>query len=51
MDYELGSENVYWKYWDYSKNKILHNHYNEIYGKVKNNLIWPVFEKEFVKNE
>lgn len=47
MDYELGTEKVNWKYWDYSENNSLPNHYNEIYLKVKNNPIWPVFEKEF----
>jgi len=51
MDYELGTEKVFWKYWDYAENKILHLHYSETYGRVKNNIIWPVFQKEFVNRE
>jgi hypothetical protein len=50
MDYELGVGNVPWKYWEYSKELKLHNHYNQIYGSLKHNPIWPVFQKEFLKN-
>lgn len=49
MDYELGTENVPPNYWKYAENKTLNVHYNEIYGSVFNNPIWPVFEKEFKK--
>lgn len=47
MDYELGTGTAFYKYWEYSENNTLHQHYREIYGKVKNNPIWPVFQKEF----
>lgn len=50
MDYELGTGKVFWKYWEYSEKQELHLHYNEIYRKVKNNPIWPVFQKEFPEN-
>ncbi len=50
MDYELGDRNVPWKYWEYSDKKTLHKHYSEIYGSIENNPIWPVFQKEFLKN-
>jgi len=51
MDYELGTETPHYKYWEYSESKTLNLHYNEIYGNVKNNPIWPVFQKEFSKKE
>lgn len=51
MDYELGTNNVFWKYWDYAEEQTLHQHYPEIYKKVTNNPIWPVFQKEFKKKE
>jgi hypothetical protein len=51
MDYELGTGNPHQKYWEYSSSKTLHQHYSEIYGQVKNNPIWPVFQKEFLKKE
>lgn len=47
MDYELGIDAVPQKYWEYSTSETLHKHYKEIYGRVKNNPIWPVFQKEF----
>ncbi len=47
MDYELGTGNLPQKYWEYSSSKTLHIHYFEIYGQIKNNTIWPVFQKEF----
>jgi hypothetical protein len=50
MDYELGTGNVPLGYWKYSEEKSLQNHYKEIYGAVKNNPIWPIFQKEFTKN-
>ena len=50
MDYELGDKNVPWKYWEYSDEKTLHKHYFEIYGSIENNLIWPIFQKEYFKN-
>lgn len=49
MDYELGTNKIPYKYWEYSENKTLYKHYNEIYSAVKNNPIWPVFQKEFEK--
>lgn len=49
MDYELGTKKVPYKYWEYSENNTLHKHYNEIYGAIKNNPVWPVFQKEFEK--
>ncbi len=49
MDYELGKGAVSLEYWDYSASKTLNYHYYEIYGQVKNNPIWPVFQKEFNK--
>ena len=51
MDYELGTVNPNYKYWEYSESKTLNQHYNEIYGKVKSNPIWPVFQKEFGKKQ
>jgi hypothetical protein len=51
MDYELGKENPPQKYWEYSTAKTLHLHYPEIYKSVKNNTIWPLFQKEFSKKE
>jgi endoglucanase len=51
MDYELGTGNLPQKYWEYSSLKSLHLHYPEIYGQVKNNPIWPLFQKEFGKKE
>ena len=51
MDYELGTETPYHKYWEYYEKETLNLHYNENYGNVKNNPIWPVFQKEFNKNE
>lgn len=50
MDYELGTGNVFWKYWTFADEQTLHQHYNELYGTVKGNTIWPVFQKEFLKN-
>ncbi len=47
MDYELGTQNVYWKYWDYSDAGILHKNYNEIYARTSNNSIWLRFKNEF----
>ena len=47
MDYELGTGNLPQKYWEYSSSKTLHLHFHEIYGQVKNNPVWPVFQKEF----
>ncbi len=46
MDYELGTGTVPPGYWDYAEKKILNKHYNEIYGTVQNNPIWPVLQKE-----
>ena len=51
MDYELGTGIPHYKYWEYSEKNTLYLYYNEIYGKVKNNPIWPVFQKEFGKNQ
>jgi len=51
MDYELGTGNPHYKYWEYSESKTLNQHYNEIYGKVKSNTIWTVFQKEFGKKQ
>jgi endoglucanase len=51
MDYELGNGAIPHKYWNYSSEKTLHLHYSEIYGQVKNNPIWPIFQKEFNKKE
>lgn len=47
MDYELGTGVLPQKYWEYSSSKTLNMHYPEIYGRVKTNPIWPVFQKEF----
>lgn len=46
MDYELGTEKVFYKYWEYQENKNLHLHYDEIYDKVKDKNLWSVFEEE-----
>jgi hypothetical protein len=51
MDYELGTETPYYKYWEYYEKETLNLHYKEIYENVKNNPIWPVFQKEFSKKE
>lgn len=51
MDYELGTGNPPLKYWEYSSSNSLHLHYPEIYRRVKNNSIWPVFQKESGKEE
>jgi hypothetical protein len=51
MDYELGNQKVPWKYYDYSGKESFHKHYNEIYNNVKENQIWPVFEKEFLSTK
>ncbi len=50
MDYELGTTELPPKYWEYSSGKTLHLHYSEIYGQIKDNPIWPVFQKEFSKH-
>ena len=49
MDYELGTGELPKKYREYSSSKTLHLHYSEIYNQIENNLIWPVFQKEFLK--
>ena len=46
MDYELGTEKVFYKYWEYQDSNKLHLHYDDIYGRAKGKL-WNVFEKEF----
>ncbi|MCY3998326.1 MAG: cellulase family glycosylhydrolase [Flavobacteriaceae bacterium] len=46
MDYELGTQNVYWKYWDYSDAGILHENYDEIYARTNNNSLWSRFKNE-----
>lgn len=51
MDYELGTEKVNWKYWEYAEKNILHEKYMEIYGQVKRNSLWQVIEKELSKQE
>lgn len=47
MDYELGTEKVYWKYWDWQAAKELNLHYDELYAKTADNPIWTIFKKEF----
>lgn len=47
MDYELGTEKVFYKYWDYQEANELHLNYNEVYGKVKDKKLWSILEKEF----
>ncbi|WP_370408817.1 glycoside hydrolase family 5 protein [Tenacibaculum dicentrarchi] len=49
MDYELGTGNVFYKYWDYQDSDNLHLNYDNIYKKEINNTLWKVFEKEFEK--
>ena len=51
MDYELGTGLIPQNYWEYSSAKTLHLHYSEIYGQVKNNPIWPLFQNEFIQKE
>lgn len=51
MDYELGTGKLPANYWNYSDSGTLFQHYNEIYSKISNNPIWPVFKKEFTKNK
>lgn len=51
MDYELGTGDLPPKYWEYANSKTLNLHYNEIYRQVKNNPVWPVFQKEFKTNQ
>lgn len=47
MDYELGTEKVHYKYWDYQEANELHLNYEEIYGRVKDRAIWSIIEAEF----
>lgn len=47
MDYELGKEKVFHKYWEFQDSNSLHFHYDDIYGRVKDNSLWNVFKKEF----
>jgi hypothetical protein len=47
MDYELGTQKPYYKYWDYQDTGTLHEHYHEVYGRVKDRELWSVFEREF----
>jgi hypothetical protein len=51
MDYELGTGKLPANYWNYSDSGTLFQHYDEIYSKITNNPIWPVFKKEFTKNK
>lgn len=47
MDYELGSEKVFYKYWDYQEDKELHLKYDEVYDRVKDKKLWTIIEQEF----
>ncbi|MEL6254522.1 MAG: cellulase family glycosylhydrolase [Bacteroidota bacterium] len=47
MDYELGTQKVFYKYWEYQEDKELHLKYEEIYARVKDRSLWAVIEKEF----
>ncbi len=47
MDYELGTGKVFHKYWEYQDSNNLHLNYDNIYGRVKNSILWNVLEKEF----
>ena len=47
MDYELGTARVFYKYWDYESANTLHLHYDDIYEKVKDPILWKVFKSEF----
>ena len=47
MDYELGTEKVFYKYWEYQDSKNLHLNYDDIYKRVKNPSLWKVLSKEF----
>lgn len=47
MDYELGPQKPFYKYWDHQESGTLHEHYDEVYGKVKDRKLWSVFAKEF----
>ena len=46
MDYELGTEKVYWKYWDYLDAGTLNRNYDEIYSRTQNNSLWLRFKNE-----
>lgn len=47
MDYELGTKKPHYKYWEYQDAGNLHEHYREVYGRVKDQELWAVFKKEF----
>jgi len=47
MDYELGTEKVFYKYWEYQAANELHLKYEEMYSRVKDKKVWTIIEKEF----
>ncbi len=47
MDYELGVEKPFYKYWDYQEAGTGSDHYKEVYGKVKDQALWSVFSDQF----
>jgi hypothetical protein len=47
MDYELGTQKPNYRYWEYQEAGNLHEHYEEVYGRVKDRELWSVFEREF----
>jgi len=47
MDYELGTQKVHYKYWEYQEANTLHLNYSNLYDRVKGNDLWKIISYEF----